>query len=299
MTVTSSPTADKSRELKLRVASAVVLAPIVLGLTWVGGTPFAVLAVLAGAIMASEWATIVLGRSWAVPRLALLGLVGFAVAAGAGLLPLLPGPPEVLLVIVSLVCAAGVAAVEARGASTETVRGASIKEARDWAAAGPFYAGLPALALAAVRAAPNGLWLVVFLFAVVWATDIAAYFTGRAIGGPKLWPAVSPKKTWSGAIGGLLAGAVAGVVVAHFAGAPRLFPVFLVGIVLSIASQGGDLFESSLKRRFGVKDSGWIIPGHGGLLDRVDGLVAAAAAAAAIAFLNGGFSSPTGGLLVW
>lgn len=291
MTNPPAPAADKSRELKLRVASAVVLAPIVLGLTWIGGAPFAALAVLAGVIMASEWATIVLGRSWAFARLVLLGLVALGVAAGAGLLPIAPGRPEILLVIVSLVCAAGVAAVEARGTSS--------KDARDWAVAGPFYAGLPAVALAAVRAAPNGLWLVVFLFAVVWATDIAAYFSGRAIGGPKLWPAVSPKKTWSGAIGGLIAGALAGVVVAHFAGAPRLLPVFLVGIVLSIASQGGDLFESSLKRRFGVKDSGWIIPGHGGLLDRVDGLVAAAAVAALVAYFNGGLASPSGGLLVW
>lgn len=291
MTNPTVPAADKSRELKLRVASAVVLAPIVLTLTWIGGVPFAVLAVLAGVVMASEWATIVLGRSWAFARLVLLGLVALGVAAGAGLLPIVPGASEVLLVIVSLVCAAGVAAVEARGQGD--------KEARDWSVVGPFYAGLPAVALAAVRAAPNGLWLVVFLFAVVWATDIAAYFSGRAIGGPKLWPAVSPKKTWSGAIGGLLAGAVAGVVVAHFAGAPRLLPVFLVGVVLSIASQGGDLFESSLKRRFGVKDSGWIIPGHGGLLDRVDGLVAAAAVAALVAFLNGGLASPTGGLLIW
>jgi phosphatidate cytidylyltransferase len=291
MTHSPAVAADKSRELKLRIASALVLAPIVLGLTWIGGTPFALLAVVAGVVMASEWATIVLGRSWGLPRLALLGLVALGVAAGAGLLPIMPGSPVVLLAIVSLVCAAGVAAVEARGGGD--------KQARDWAVAGPLYAGLPAIALAAVRAAPSGLWLVVFLFAVVWSTDIAAYFTGRAIGGPKLWPAVSPKKTWSGALGGLLAGAVAGVIVAAAAGAPRLWPVFLVGAVLSIASQGGDLFESSLKRRFGVKDSGWIIPGHGGLLDRVDGLVAAAAAAALVAFLNGGLSSPTGGLLVW
>ena len=291
MTGTVAATADKSRELKLRVASALVLAPIVLALTWTGGVAFAVLAVVAGVVMASEWATIVLGRSWGLPRLAGLGLVALAVAAGAGLLPILPGRPEVVVAAVSLICAAGVALVEARSATRI--------EGRLWAPFGPFYAGLPALALAAVRAAPNGLWLVVFLFAIVWATDIAAYFTGRAVGGPKLWPAVSPKKTWSGAIGGLLAGAIAGVIVAHFAGVPRLVPVFVVGLVLSIASQAGDLFESSLKRRFGVKDSGWIIPGHGGLLDRVDGLVAAAAAAALVAAVNGGLSSADGGLLFW
>lgn len=281
--MTAAPNPDKSRELRLRILSAVIGAPVVLVLTYVGGTPFAALVVLCGVVMASEWATIVLGHSWAPLRLAQLALVGVAVAAFAFALP--------MVVSIAAIAGAVVAALlEARGASAAALR---------WAPWGPVYAALPSMALDAVRAAPNGLALVVFLFAVVWSTDIAAFFTGRALGGPKLWPAVSPKKTWSGALGGLAAAAIAGMIVAHFAGAGRLWPVFLVGAVLSIASQAGDLFESSLKRHFGVKDSGWIIPGHGGLLDRVDGLVAAALAAALVASLNGGLAAPARGLLGW
>lgn len=281
---------DKSRELKLRIASALVLGPVVLALTALGGPAFTALAVLAGVVMASEWATITVGRSWGVPRLVGLAAVGVAVAAGARLLPGLSDATALLVSGLGLL----VATLAVR---REAIAGRP--EATVWAIFGPLYAVVPSLALAELRAAPLGLWLVVYLFAVVWSTDIAAYFTGRALGGPKLWPAVSPKKTWSGAIGGLLAGALAGVVAAHFAGAPRLVPVFFVGVVLSIASQAGDLLESSLKRRFGVKDSGWIIPGHGGLLDRVDGLVAAAVAAALVAAINGGVAATAGGLLLW
>lgn len=290
MTESVAATSDKSRELKLRIASAVVLAPIVLAVTAYGGVAFQGLAAVAGVVMASEWATIVLGRSWAPIRLAGLALVGVAVALGAGLAPL----GETLDLVAAVVALAGAVAL----ARWEVIR-AGRPEALAWALVGPIYATVPSLALAAARAAPQGLWLVLYLFAVVWATDIAAFFTGRALGGPKLWPAVSPKKTWSGALGGLAAAALAGVVVAFFAGAPRLGPVLLIGAVLSIASQAGDLLESSLKRHFGVKDSGRIIPGHGGLLDRVDGLVAAATAAAVVAALNGGFGATNGGLLVW
>ena len=290
MTDGGTASGDKSRELKLRIASAVVLAPIVLAVTAYGGTPFVSLTVAAGVVMASEWATIVLGRSWAPLRLGLLALVGVAIALGAGLVPLGDRPG----VVAAVVALAGAVALARREAIL-----AGRPEALAWAPVGPIYATLPSLALAAARTAPQGLWLVLFLFAVVWATDIAAFFTGRALGGPKLWPAVSPKKTWSGALGGLAAAALAGVAVAHFAGAPHLGPVFLVGAVLSIASQAGDLFESSLKRHFGVKDSGRIIPGHGGLLDRVDGLVAAAVAAALVAAVNGGLGAANGGLLVW
>jgi phosphatidate cytidylyltransferase len=275
---------DKSRELKLRIVSALIGAPIVLAITWYGGTPFAALVVLCGMVMASEWATIVLGRAWTPLRIAQLALVGLAVAAFAWNLSAIAAFGLVVAAVV-------VAGLEARG-RTEP---APLR----WAPWGPVYAALPSMALDAIRGAPNGLALVIFLFAVVWSTDIAAFFTGRALGGPKLWPAVSPKKTWSGALGGLVAAALAGVVVAHFAGSGRLWPVFLVGAVLSIASQAGDLFESSLKRHFGVKDSGWIIPGHGGLLDRVDGLVAAALAAALVAALNGGLAAPGAGLLDW
>jgi phosphatidate cytidylyltransferase len=145
-------------------------------------------------------------------------------------------------------------------------------------AAGVGYAAIPALALAFLRSSDMaGLWAILFLFACVWATDIAAYFAGRAIGGPKLAPSISPSKTWSGAIGGALAGAVAGVIVA-LAGPSSLSIAIatLIAVAVSVVSQFGDLFESAYKRHHGAKDSGRIIPGHGGVMDRVDGLVAAA-----------------------
>jgi phosphatidate cytidylyltransferase len=144
-----------------------------------------------------------------------------------------------------------------------------------------------------------GLVAIVFLFAVVWATDIAAYFAGRALGGPKLWPAVSPKKTWSGAIGGLLGGVAAGLLVVKTAGLAIAPMLVLVAFGLSIVSQGGDLLESSIKRRFHAKDASQLIPGHGGLMDRLDGFLTAAAAAVMVGLLRGGLEGPARGLLVW
>jgi phosphatidate cytidylyltransferase len=153
-----------------------------------------------------------------------------------------------------------------------------------WIGFGLIYVAVPCAGFLLLRQAePNGLIAVLFVLVIVWATDIAAFFGGRAIGGPKLWPKVSPKKTWSGALSGLAAAvAVAGLVV-FFAGIGDASIAMLLAVPLSIASQAGDLFESSMKRRFGVKDSGRTIPGHGGVLDRVDGLLGAAALAWLIA----------------
>jgi len=137
------------------------------------------------------------------------------------------------------------------------------------------------------------------LFAIVWTTDIVAYFLGRMIGGPKLLPRVSPKKTWSGAISGLAAAVLAAVAVAKVAGLSGLSSIALVAAILSFVAQAGDLFESQLKRRFGAKDSSHLIPGHGGLMDRLDGFVFAAVVAALIGILRGGVEAPARGLLVW
>jgi phosphatidate cytidylyltransferase len=137
------------------------------------------------------------------------------------------------------------------------------------------------------------------VLAVVWATDVAAYAAGKIIGGPKLWPAVSPKKTWAGSIGGLAAALIAGLVVASVAGERPGFAVALVALVLSLACQAGDLFESAVKRRFGVKDASRLIPGHGGLLDRVDGLTFAAPVAALIGILHAGAERIGEGLISW
>ena len=153
---------------------------------------------------------------------------------------------------------------------------------------------------AAARDAALGFAAIVFLFAVVWVTDIAAYFAGRAIGGPKLMPRVSPNKTWSGAIGGTVGGVIGGVAGGalrrHRQSRRRRRPS---RFVLSVVAQAGDLFESAIKRRFDAKDASQLIPGHGGLMDRLDGFVIAALVAALIGVAHGGVDAPARGLLVW
>jgi phosphatidate cytidylyltransferase len=144
----------------------------------------------------------------------------------------------------------------------------------------------------------HGFLALVFVFLVVWITDILGYFVGRGLGGPKLWVRISPKKTWSGAIGGVVGSLLFAAVFAA-AGFGKLLPMLVLGTVISVISQLGDLFESSLKRRFGVKDSSQIIPGHGGLLDRLDGFMAAIIAAAVIGYLRSGTATIGQGLLVW
>lgn len=144
-----------------------------------------------------------------------------------------------------------------------------------WMVAGFAYALLPALALLWLRdRTPQGLELVFWVFFVTWTTDIGAYFAGRAIGGPKLAPSISPNKTWAGLIGGMISAAVAGWAWTQYV----MLPLSLIWLApaLAAAAQGGDLFESWLKRRSGAKDSGTILPGHGGILDRLDGLVVVA-----------------------
>jgi phosphatidate cytidylyltransferase len=169
-----------------------------------------------------------------------------------------------------------------------------------WAVLGLVYAALLLIAPVLLRHDQNyGMAAIFVLFAIVWTTDVAGYFAGRAIGGPKLAPAVSPKKTWSGAIAGLIgAGIVVGFGAQYIAGA-SIAPLLALAVVLSIASQAGDLAESALKRRFDVKDASQIIPGHGGVMDRLDGFWAAVICAVIIGVARGGFSEPAKGLLVW
>jgi phosphatidate cytidylyltransferase len=172
-------------------------------------------------------------------------------------------------------------------------------ERRIWAVTGFGYAAAAELASILVRLDPDKGWTALMLILlVVWVTDIGGYFAGRGIGGPKLWPRVSPNKTWAGAIGGFAASvAIAAGFAAFDLG--RTVPLLVLGSVLSIASQLGDLFESAVKRRFGVKDSSHIIPGHGGLLDRLDGFVAAVVLAAVFGLLRGGVDGVGRGLMVW
>jgi phosphatidate cytidylyltransferase len=168
-----------------------------------------------------------------------------------------------------------------------------------WIAIGIAYAVAAFLASVAVRL--DQVWgfaALMFILLVVWMTDIGGYFAGRGIGGPKLWPRVSPKKTWAGAVGGVVLSLAVAAGFAAF-GIGRLVPLLLLATVLTVLSQLGDLFESAVKRKFGVKDSSQIIPGHGGLLDRLDGFVFAVVAAAAIGLSRGGADGVGRGLMVW
>ena len=169
-----------------------------------------------------------------------------------------------------------------------------------WIIVGAAYAVLLLIAPVLLRHDQSyGMAALLILFAIVWTTDIAGYFAGRAIGGPKLAPALSPKKTWSGAIAGLIGAGIVIAVSAPYITGAQIVPLVVLAVVLSIASQAGDLAESALKRRFNVKDASQIIPGHGGVMDRLDGFWAAVVCAAIIGLARGGFSEPARGLLVW
>jgi phosphatidate cytidylyltransferase len=199
-----------------------------------------------------------------------------------------------------IVVGAGSAALTGAGTIVIATMGLCVAAgALKTSATGFAYASAALLASILVRKdLVNGFSALMFVLLVVWATDIGGYFAGRGMGGPKLWPRVSPKKTWAGAVGGFAASLA---VAAGFAacGVGKAIPLLLVSAVLSVVSQLGDLFESAVKRRFGVKDSSHLIPGHGGLMDRLDGFVAAILAAWFIGFLRHGVHSAGSGLMVW
>ena len=169
-----------------------------------------------------------------------------------------------------------------------------------WIIAGIGYAGIMLLAPLLLRADnAYGFLALVLLFAIVWTTDILGYFAGRAIGGRKLLPAISPKKTWSGAIVGTLGAMIVAVLVASLFGAFNRTAIAIIALLLSVVAQLGDLFESWVKRQFGAKDASHLIPGHGGVMDRLDGFWAAALVGCVIGLLHGGFDGAARGLLVW
>ncbi|PDS78172.1 phosphatidate cytidylyltransferase [Rhizobium sp. L43] len=243
------------RELKLRIVSGLILAAIVLAATWYGGFTFRILAAVIGLLIYYEWSTITgIARDWVANT---VGWIGQAAIASL----VLVGHFEFAAGMLVGVTAVGIALIILHGTSR-------------WLPVGLFYAGATGLALAAIRSDDRpGLYAMLFVFAVVWATDILAYFVGRALGGPKLAPSISPGKTWSGAIGGAVSAVAAGVVLIHFLIPGAEFIAAGAALVLSVCSQSGDLFESFIKRKFGVKDSSRLIPGHGGVMDRVDGLI--------------------------
>jgi phosphatidate cytidylyltransferase len=267
-----------SRNLIARVIVAVVLAPLAIAIAYAGGWLWTALVTVVSIGLYVEWLAI-------VGTVREMRVVAFGVAALAiGGLCLGLGRIDAALVALAI----GLSGVAALSPAP-----------RPWTATGFFYAAAAEFASVLVRL--DQVWgfvALVLVLLVVWATDIGGYFAGRGIGGPKLWPLVSPKKTWAGALGGFTASLA---VAAGFAALDlgKTGPLLLLAAVLSISSQLGDLFESAVKRRFGVKDSSHIIPGHGGLMDRLDGYVAAVLLAAIFGLLRGGVDGVGRGLMVW
>ena len=221
-----------ANNLTLRVASAVVMAPLALLAAYLGGWVFALFWAAAALAVLWEWTALVKGPLWIV--------------------------------------------------------------------AGIFYAGIMLAAPVILRGDIEfGVLAILLLFAVVWTTDILGYFAGRTFGGPKLWPAVSPKKTWSGAIAGTLGATIVAVVLARLFGSFNGGAIAAVALMLSVVAQLGDLLESWIKRKFGAKDASHLIPGHGGVMDRLDGFWAAAFMGCLLGLAHGGFDAPARGLLIW
>ena len=267
-----------SRNLLMRVLAAAVLVPVTLGCAYAGGWLWSVPVALAVIGLDIEWLMVVglvQERRVVVAGVAALGLIGLCLSLGR---------PEVAL----LVGALGLVAVAVLA-----------PQRRHWAAAGFVYAAAAQFAAVLLRADREmGFAALIFILLIVWATDIGGYFAGRSVGGPKLWPRVSPNKTWAGAIGGLLGSLLVGAGFAAF-GVGRMLPLLGLAAVMSVTGQFGDLFESAVKRRFGVKDSSHIIPGHGGLMDRLDSLVAVLVVAAIIGILRQGVDGIGRGVMVW
>ena len=276
---TGSP-ASTPANLLLRIASAVLLAPLALVVAWFGDWPFALFWALAAVAVLWEWLALVVG-----PRYPLMLLSGGASTAVAAILAFRGRPLAAILLVGLGALAAAIFAP---------------RERRLWITAGVGYAGVMVLAPLLLRAdRAYGFSALALLFAIVWSTDIVAYFAGRAIGGPKLSPAVSPNKTWSGAIAGALGAVAVAVTIAGFIGTLEKGTIALIAGLLSVVAQAGDLLESWVKRRFGAKDTSRLIPGQGGVMDRLDGFWAAALAGCLVGVLRGGFDNAARGLLVW
>ncbi|SHN85968.1 phosphatidate cytidylyltransferase [Bradyrhizobium erythrophlei] len=270
--------AREGNNLLLRIAAALVMAPLAIAIAYAGGWLWTGLVTVAAIGLYAEWLTVTGARNLALLLLGALVLLGAAWIESGHF------------------TAANVSIVVALGVVVATIFSS---ERRSWAVLGIGYALAASIASSMVRRDPDsGFAALMLVLLTVWATDIGGYFAGRLIGGPKLWPQVSPKKTWAGAVGGFVASLAVAVGFAAF-DLGKFMPLLLLAAALSVAAQLGDLFESAVKRRFGVKDSSHIIPGHGGLMDRLDGFVAAIVLAAIFGFLRGGADGVGHALMVW
>lgn len=256
-----SPTVKKSfmsNELKLRIISSIILAILVLSITWIGGQTFTLLWAVAAILIMREFNRICSSQISFAQNISSFIALFLIIAAW------LIGEREtaIIIFIVGFVVLALWQFMFARCI---------------WAACGLAYSALPFFAMSDLRSDNfNGLVVILLLYFCVWGADVFAYFAGRTIGGPKLAPKISPNKTWSGFIGSLVGALFLSYLVDIAAGFEPILIFFVIMLFAAIVSQLGDLMESSIKRKFDVKDSGTIIPGHGGVLDRVDGLVVAA-----------------------
>ncbi len=284
---------SKSSNLTVRIASALVLIPVVVVATYFGHPWFDAFVILFAVIMAWEWARIAgrrrnpqdpspaarLGASnWA-----LAGLLSIVIVLAVLLLDRFPeyfslGIPSWLLIIIGTLAAILITWPQHRRRAL-------------WFGLGILYVAVPAMAILWVRDDPvtgQGIELLVWILALVIATDTGAYAAGRSIGGPKLAPRISPNKTWAGLLGGVLAAAVVGLIAGLMLNLPTIWKLMILSGGLAVIEQIGDLAESAFKRRFGMKDSSHIIPGHGGVLDRVDGLLAVSVTVAALDYFGEG-----------
>jgi phosphatidate cytidylyltransferase len=269
-------------DLSVRSLSAAVLIPAVILDVWVGGIWFNLLVALLGVLMALEWITLAHRQD----------PLQFALHAAGGLcgsfLPFETG-----------ICGA-VVAIGALWALSAAVAWFRDRQRAVWPYLGVPYVSLSAVALVLLRNDPAyGFLVIVWVLVIVWAADTLAYFAGRLIGGPRLAPVISPKKTWAGLGGAIVGSAGASAVFAAAAGLGAIAMLTFLAGLLALVEQGGDLFKSALKRHYGVKDSGYLIPGHGGVIDRADGLVAVAIAAAAIGLARSGLEATGRGVLLW
>lgn len=273
-----SSSGSGSRNMIVRVAVALVLAPIAITIAFAGGWLWTLLATVIAIGLYYEWHAIVNEegekRAFAIGVIALevIGLALWFGWTGIALAAAIVGPTLIFF----------------------------LSHQRPWwNTSGFLYVASALIASILIRLdGTMGFYALIFILLVVWASDIGGYFAGRAIGGPKLWPLVSPNKTWAGAIGGVVLSILVALGMTAL-GWGHLLPLLVLAVALSVVSQLGDLFESAVKRAFGVKDSGRLIPGHGGLLDRLDGFVAAIVFAAIIGFLRGGVDGVGRGFMVW
>jgi phosphatidate cytidylyltransferase len=266
-------------ELNKRILSGIVMAGLAIGSDIVGGWFFAIIWFGAALAVAFEWQRVVQGDAAMPATLASFSVVTAAVAGAIWVSPLFFGLAVTLLAIVWVLAVADHRLAAVTGAVYAATLGASMLLCRSMGT--------------------DGAIIIIWLFAVVWGTDTLAYFTGRSLGGPKLWPRISPKKTWSGAIGGLLGGVLLACLLISALGVNIKWQHIVLSIALSVLTQCGDLYESAIKRRYNVKDSGNLIPGHGGFMDRLDGFIFAVVFAALFGAARSGLGNVPQGLLSW